>query len=309
MLFKALATSALIFVDQLTQALSQDLKDIRSKFDPEDRWNEKWLDWLHEYVYELGDEDTFHNSLNRDGDMDRPEELDVIYMTGEMYAEIFNGPQQPTDTWYVSFIRESRSQDNFWMCAYLVNVMRVIADEYGGKVRFAMVNTPAEEELQYTFGVRTLPQQFLYKDGLWYEQHMMQILYNNIVTFIEGEYLNEEKVYQTFESPILLNEYTLKIKYVYNWIWVQWFDNWSWQFSDFAREQVLYDGKNLFQLTSPHLSDMFEWRPIDQVNFVCKVLLVAALKLILMLYLFIKCCICRCCCAGSAKTVPAVKQP
>lgn len=43
------------------------------------------------------------------------------------------------------------------MCAYLVNVMRVLADEYDGKVRFAYVNSPAREHLKETFGVRTLP--------------------------------------------------------------------------------------------------------------------------------------------------------
>ena len=49
---------------------------------------------------------------------------------------------------------------------------------------------------------------------------MMQILYNNIVNYIEGDYLKEEKTYQTFATPTLLNEYTLKLKYVYNYIWV-----------------------------------------------------------------------------------------
>ena len=55
------------------------------------------------------------------------------------------------------------------MCAYLVNVMRILADEYEGKVRFAYVNSVQSEKLKETFGVRTLPQQFLYKDGVWYE--------------------------------------------------------------------------------------------------------------------------------------------
>ena len=89
--------------------------------------------------------------------MDKPAELDCIEMTDELYAEIFNGPEPPKDTWYIGFIRESRTQDQFWMSAYLTNMMRVFADEYGGKVRFAFVNTPANEHLQWTFGVRSLP--------------------------------------------------------------------------------------------------------------------------------------------------------
>ena len=74
-----------------------------------------------------------------------------------MYVEIFNGPEPPKDIWYISFIREKRSRDSFWMCAYLVNVMRILADEYEGKVRFAYVNSPARELLKETFDVRTLP--------------------------------------------------------------------------------------------------------------------------------------------------------
>merc|ERR1712060_238458 len=53
---------------------------------------------------------------------------------------------------------------------------------------------------------------------------MMQILYNNIRKFSIGEdYRNSTKVYQQFESPTLLNDYTLKLKYVYNFIWKHWF--------------------------------------------------------------------------------------
>ena len=75
---------------------------------------------------------------------------------------------------------------------------------------------------------------------------MMEILYQNIAQFIDGDYKNPEKVYQKFETPTLLTEWQLKIKYVYNWIWDKWFDDWSWAISDFARTQVIYDGKNLF---------------------------------------------------------------
>ena len=49
----------------VVKGLSKDLIDIRKRFNPEDRYNNQWLDWLHDYIYELGDEDTFHNSLMR----------------------------------------------------------------------------------------------------------------------------------------------------------------------------------------------------------------------------------------------------
>ena len=51
--------------------------------------------------------------------------------------------------------------------------MRVLADELKGEVRFAYVDSRKMEKLKETFGVRTLPQQFFYKEGTWYEQNMM----------------------------------------------------------------------------------------------------------------------------------------
>lgn len=41
---------------------------------------------------------------------------------------------------------------------YVVNAMRVLADELKGEIRFAYVNTRKSEKLKETFGVRTLPQ-------------------------------------------------------------------------------------------------------------------------------------------------------
>ena len=43
----------------------------------------------------------------------------------------------------------------------------------------------------------------------------MQILYNNVVHFIEGDYKNETKIYQKFETPRLINEFELKFKYLH----------------------------------------------------------------------------------------------
>ena len=44
------------------------------------------------------------------------------------------------------------------MSAYIVNVMKELAYEYDGEVRFAFVDSIAQEKLKETFGVRTLPQ-------------------------------------------------------------------------------------------------------------------------------------------------------
>ena len=60
-----LAPLFLALLGCVVQGLSQDLIDIRKRFNPEDRYNDQWLDWLHDYIYELGDDDTFHSSLMR----------------------------------------------------------------------------------------------------------------------------------------------------------------------------------------------------------------------------------------------------
>lgn len=78
---------------------------------------------------------------------------------------------------------------------------------------------------------------------------MMQILYNNIRKFtVEQQYTNSTQVYQEFETPTLIVEWQLKLKYVYNWIWKQWFDTYSYSVSDFLRETIVYEDKNFFKI-------------------------------------------------------------
>jgi len=58
---------------------------------------------------------------------------------------------------------------------------------------------------------------FLIKDGQVYEQNMMQILYNNIVKFVDGEYDHGPQMYDTYSVPRVYSDFELKLKYVYNW--------------------------------------------------------------------------------------------
>ena len=92
---------------------------------------------------------------------------------------------------------------------------------------------------------------------------MMQVLYNNIKNFIEFDHLLPEKVYQQFETPALLNPVTLKLKYVYNYIWRQWFDRYSYSVSDFFRDTIVYDGKNMYKTFHPHLGNFFKLHPVQ----------------------------------------------
>ena len=109
-------------------------------------------------------------------------------MTEEMYRNLFLGAEPTKDPWFIVMVKERRSQDHLFMCQYVVNVMRIIADELQGTVRFAYILAPQQEKLKETFHIKTLPTSFFIKDGQVYEHNMMQVLYNNIVLFIEGEY-------------------------------------------------------------------------------------------------------------------------
>mmetsp|Transcript_10646 Transcript_10646/g.13176 ORF Transcript_10646/g.13176 Transcript_10646/m.13176 type:complete len:125 (+) Transcript_10646:165-539(+) len=100
---------------------------------------------------------------------DRPAETDVIEMSEKMYTRIFNGPEPPEEKWLLVFTRKQRTHRKYWMASYLVNVCRMLADEYAGTVRFAYVDAPRQENLKETFMVKTLPRIFLYSNGTFYE--------------------------------------------------------------------------------------------------------------------------------------------
>ena len=74
-----------------------------------------------------------------------------------MYQDLFFGPNPTKDTWYIAFVKKRRSHAHLFMCQYIVNVMRILADEYKGKVRFAYILTPREEKLKEIFDIKTLP--------------------------------------------------------------------------------------------------------------------------------------------------------
>lgn len=82
-----------------------------------------------------------------------------------------------------------------------MNSMKVVADEYQGKVRFGYINIHADELLKESFDVMNVPCNFLIKDGKAYEMKAMQLGYVNIREFIEGGYLDPKICYSSFELP------------------------------------------------------------------------------------------------------------
>jgi len=71
--------------------------------------------------------------------------------------------------------------------------------------------------MKLTFEVFTLPQTFYCVNGTAYEMNVLNIFYDNVRSFIEGNYLNETKRYKTMPMPrYLVNQVTQYYYYAYN---------------------------------------------------------------------------------------------
>lgn len=49
----------IILVSQIVNGLSQDLREFRATFNPEDPFNNEWLDKLHDHLMTKTDQETF----------------------------------------------------------------------------------------------------------------------------------------------------------------------------------------------------------------------------------------------------------
>jgi hypothetical protein len=99
-----------------------------------------------------------------------------------------------------------------------MNTMKVLADEYQGKVRFGYVNVIKHEHLKETFEIFAVPQNFycVPENGkvLCHEMQAMSLGYMPVRKFIEGEYKTDPtKLYQTFDLPTEIGQLGLYWKY------------------------------------------------------------------------------------------------
>ena len=142
-----------------------------------------------------------------------PDTHQPIKITQAKFEELFyNGPQETV--WLIVVLKTKRSQQQFFHSDYTMNTMKLLSDHYRGKVRFGYINTPEEENLKWSFGVKTVPQNFLIKDGMVYEMGALQVQFTQIYKFIEGEYLEDGKVWQTFKLPWIIPNWFLPVMYV-----------------------------------------------------------------------------------------------
>lgn len=128
----------------------------------------------------------------------------MIELDEQMIRDVFLSGKEPDRPWFVAFIRKRRSQPEFWQSAFLMTNMKVLADEYGGKVQFAIIDASANQHIEKSFGGTHVPMTLMYKDGKWHMQQFMHILVNNVRTFIEGRYLEKKYCYDSFDTPWLL---------------------------------------------------------------------------------------------------------
>ena len=82
-----------------------------------------------------------------------------------------------------------------------MNSMKILSDYYRGSVRFGYINTNLEECLKESFGIKTVPNNFLIKDGMVYEMGALKVQFADIRKFVDGDYLIAKNVYQQFALP------------------------------------------------------------------------------------------------------------
>lgn len=134
-------------------------------------------------------------------------------MTSQMYYSEVLDSQTP---WILSFVKRNKSMEHLVHSEELYGALQLLADEYYGKVRFAIVDSVEEEFLKLSFDVYTVPQTFFFKDGQVYEMQVLSIFYDNVRSFIEKNHLNETYVYKQFPAPRwLVNFATLYPHYAY----------------------------------------------------------------------------------------------
>ena len=76
----------------------------------------------------------------------------------------------------------------FYQSDYIMNTLKILADFYRGEYRFGYINTLDDECLKETFGVKTVPQNFMIKDGDVSEMGALQVQFRDIYDFLEYEW-------------------------------------------------------------------------------------------------------------------------
>jgi hypothetical protein len=128
------------------------------------------------------------------------DENQPIEMTPELYESIRTNSTGLADRpWFIVFGRKERSQPQFYHSDFIVNTMKILADDYQGKIRFAWVDVLTDELLKESFEIYAVPQNFycVPTDGkmICHEMHAMSLGYMPCRKFIEGAYKESSESY------------------------------------------------------------------------------------------------------------------
>jgi len=90
----------------------------------EDVFSEDRLIKIHKLVQEWASESVYdHDSVFAD-------EVQPIRISKGSFKKLFNGAQRTDEVWFISFLKTFRSQSNFYFSEFVMNSMKVLADEY-----------------------------------------------------------------------------------------------------------------------------------------------------------------------------------
>ena len=63
-------------------------------------------------------------------DIEFSDEVQPILLSRHDYKKLFMGGEQPDKKWFISFVKTFRSQEAFYHSEWVMNTMKVLADEY-----------------------------------------------------------------------------------------------------------------------------------------------------------------------------------
>jgi hypothetical protein len=123
----------------------------------EDPYNKPRLEAIHKIVNGWPDDGSTFVSNSTVPDWQKP-----IEITSEFYQKelIENQNGEMNVPWLIAFVRTVRSQPQFYHSDFIMNSMKILSDDYQGKVRFGYVDVIKHELLKETFEIFAVPQNF-----------------------------------------------------------------------------------------------------------------------------------------------------
>jgi len=171
--------------------------------------------------------------------------------------------------------------------------MKVLSDDYQGKIRFGYIDVLKDEQSKETFEIYAVPQNFYCRpeDGkiLCHEMHAMSLGYKPVREFLEGGWKNPENVYQTFEMPVRVGQYGLYWKYFIKDFTKDWYNHYLNEAQELAKEHGHWEKLH------PSVTEYFNTYPITAQAKNALGVLIILILIVWWISLTFICCILRNC--------------